>query len=555
MRGNCWGRKKKLNKVYISYYIYGIMSKQKDQQKDTAAGWKKRKEMIMALFEKPLFTFEMANNHQGSVEHGKEIIRELKKVTEKYEKDFDFAVKFQYRDLDSFIHPDYKGRMDIKNVKRFQDTRLSMEEFLELKKEVEAQGMYTMCTPFDEVSVNRIVEQEYDVIKIASCSFTDWSLLEEVAKADKPVIASAAGSSLADIDRIVSFFGHRKIDLALMHCIAEYPTLDEHMEMNQIALYKNRYPNLHIGFSTHEAPDDLEPIKIAIAQGASIFEKHVGVATDTITLNGYSASPKQVDNWLSAAWKTYRMCGVSGKRYDPSEKEKADLAALQRGVFASRDLNPGEKIDNNDIFFAFPCQPNQVLASKMSKYTSITIGDTEIKKNQPLYLNQVVIRDDTDHIWEIVHHVMKIIKLSNVVIPIDSSCLVSHHYGLEEFEKTGVTMIDCINREYCKKILIMLPGQSHPEHMHKKKEETFTILYGTLDLVCDGEKRHVVQGETVVVERGTIHSFSSETGCVFEEISTTHYADDSYYKDEQEFVNPRKTTIYLTGEMLANMKV
>ena len=34
----------------------------------------------MALFDKPLFTFEMANNHQGSVEHGKKIIQEMKRV-------------------------------------------------------------------------------------------------------------------------------------------------------------------------------------------------------------------------------------------------------------------------------------------------------------------------------------------------------------------------------------------------------------------------------------------------------------------------------------------
>jgi len=90
----------------------------------------------MAVFEKPLFVFEMANNHQGSVEHGKRIIREMKRVAAPYEDVFDFAFKFQYRDLDTFIHPDYKERMDIKNIKRFQETRLTQEQFTELKEEV-----------------------------------------------------------------------------------------------------------------------------------------------------------------------------------------------------------------------------------------------------------------------------------------------------------------------------------------------------------------------------------------------------------------------------------
>lgn len=507
----------------------------------------------MQLFDKFLFTFEMANNHQGDVEHGKRIIREIKKVIEPYEQDFYFAMKFQYRDLDTFIHPDYKERMDIKNVKRFQDTKLSQEQFMELKKEVEAQGMLTMCTAFDEASVNRIQEQGYQIIKIASCSFTDWPLLEEIAKTKMPVIASAAGSSLEDIDKVVSFFRHRQIPLALMHCIAEYPTPDEHLEMNQITLYKNHYPYLPIGFSTHEAPDDMEPVKIAVAKGAQIFEKHVGVPTAEITLNGYSATPEQVGMWLEAAKKAYKMCGVSEQRYIPLEKEKSDLQALQRGVFARRDLKPGEKLGRDDIFFAFPSSPGQLLANHMSKYLSVTLKEKELKKNEAVFWKNIEVTDDTERIQGIVASIMTLLKKSNVVVPVNSTCQISHHYGLDKFEQTGVTMIDCINREYCKKILIVLPGQQNPLHFHKKKEETFTVLYGSLDVVNDGQMRRVSQGESMVIERGSNHSFSSETGCVFEEISTTHYVDDSYYETKESFVNPRKTTVYLTKEMIDNL--
>lgn len=508
----------------------------------------------MALFDKPLFTFEMANNHQGSVAHGKKIIQELKRVIEPYEGWYDFAVKFQYRDLDTFIHPDYKNRTDIKNVKRFQDTKLSKEEFLELKEEVERQGMLTMCTAFDEVSVQRITEQKYDIIKIASCSFTDWPLLEQIAQCGLPVIASAAGSSLSDVDRVVTFFEHRAIKLALMHCIAEYPTPDEHLQMNQITFYKKRYPTLHIGFSTHESPDNMEPIKIAVAKGAEIFEKHVGVETENIQLNGYSANPEQVAKWIAAADKTYKMCGEENCRYEPMEKEKADLAALQRGVFAKHELHAGDKIDNNDFYLAFPCQPGQVLAGSLSKYASITIAGQAIQKDQPLQMENVIIKDDREQIERFIIKIMEILKRSNVVIPVGSTCQISHHYGLENYEKTGVMMIDCINREYCKKILVMLPGQTHPMHFHKKKEETFTVLYGVLDVVCDGTEKRVTQGESMVVERGVNHGFSSETGCVFEEISTTHYNDDSFYEKKEDFVNPRKTTVYLTGEMLESIK-
>ena len=69
-----------------------------------------------------LFIFEMANSHQGSVEHGLDIIREMGKIARKH--NIKAAVKLQYRELDSFIHPDYKDRTDVKHIPRFMSTRI-----------------------------------------------------------------------------------------------------------------------------------------------------------------------------------------------------------------------------------------------------------------------------------------------------------------------------------------------------------------------------------------------------------------------------------------------
>ena len=81
---------------------------------------------------KQLFIFEMANNHMGSLEHGLKLIREFAEVKKEYD-EFDFAIKFQFRNIDTFIHPDYKDRMDLKYVKRFTETRLTREQFLTMK--------------------------------------------------------------------------------------------------------------------------------------------------------------------------------------------------------------------------------------------------------------------------------------------------------------------------------------------------------------------------------------------------------------------------------------
>ena len=93
-----------------------------------------------------LFVFDMANNHMGDVEHGMRIIRELHSATAEF--DFPCAVKFQYRDLDTFIHPEYKSSFEFKYVKRFQETRLSDDELLQLKQEVDKLGFVSVCTPF-----------------------------------------------------------------------------------------------------------------------------------------------------------------------------------------------------------------------------------------------------------------------------------------------------------------------------------------------------------------------------------------------------------------------
>jgi len=163
----------------------------------------------------PLLILDLANNHNGSVKHGKRIIDEIRTALDGT--NVRAAIKFQYRELDTFIHPDFKGRDDIKYVKRFESTRLSWSEFEDLANYVRQAGFFTACTPFDEASVSQIVEHGYDILKIASASFTDWPVLEEVTRTDLPIVASTAGASVYEIDRVASFLKNRDKDFALMH--------------------------------------------------------------------------------------------------------------------------------------------------------------------------------------------------------------------------------------------------------------------------------------------------------------------------------------------------
>ena len=92
-------------------------------------------------------------------------------------------------------------------------------------------------------------------------------------------------------------------------------------------------------------------------------------------------------------------------------------------------------------------------------------------------------------------------------------------------------MITVVNRGYCKKLIIALPGQSHPEQYHKKKEETFVILHGEVSLYLDDSEKSLNKGDVVTIEAGVRHRFETSTGCIIEEVSSTHFKDDSYYTD------------------------
>jgi sialic acid synthase SpsE/mannose-6-phosphate isomerase-like protein (cupin superfamily) len=486
-----------------------------------------------------LFIFEMANNHMGDIEHGLKIIREVHKICKPF--DFNFAFKLQYRDLDTFIHPDFKGREDIKYVKRFEETRLDEKELRILKDEIKNSGFLSICTSFDEISVDLIEKHNFDIIKVGSCSFNDWSLLERIAKLDKPIVLSVGGVSVEDIDKIVVFLEHRRKTFCLMHCVSEYPTVKESLQLNQIDFIRTRYPDVPVGYSTHEEPCNFDAIKIAIAKGASVFERHVGVRTNKYPLNQYSSAPEQIEKWLASAQDAFIMCGHADQVRHISEKEKKDLKALKRGVFAKDSIKKGETINFSNIFLAIPSVENQLLANDLSKYTEFYAAK-KINKNEPIMFAKVEAKNLRDKVLKIINSIKHILVESKISLPNRVEFELSHHYGIDNFEKFGAAIINCINREYCKKLIVMLPGQKHPSHYHRRKEETFHILYGDITLNLNGAENEYKPGEMIVIERGSKHGFGSKNGVVFEEISTTHFTDDSHYDDEKILKNKNRKT-------------
>lgn len=475
-----------------------------------------------------LFVYDMANNHQGLVEHGLKIIDGMARVTS--EEGVRGAMKFQFRNIDTFIHPDFKDKKDIPHIPRFVSTRLSESDYRVLAERVKSAGLVTVATPFDEESLRLIDLLEIEIIKIASCSASDWPLLEKVSQAHKPVIVSTAGLNLNEIDNLASYLSLKNADFALMHCVALYPTPLEKMQLNQIEIFRNRYPQVTIGYSTHEPPGFYDGAKIAYAKGARIFEKHVGVSTGEISLNAYSATPEQVREWIRAYKLSLAACGAE-RRAPADHKESESLNSLKRGVYAKKSIKKGDKLERESVFFAMPLQEGQAESGEWSKTFE---ADRDYKANQPIS-GKVVKIDSTEE--EIINRIILQIKgmLNEARIPVgrDSKIELSHHYGLDKFREFGAVIIDCVNRAYCKKLILQLPRQKHPYHFHKKKEETFQVLFGDLEVEIEGHRKNLHAGDSLVVHNAEWHKFQTANGVIVEEISTTHFNDDSFYEDKR----------------------
>lgn len=484
---------------------------------------------------KNLFVYDLANNHQGNIEHASNIIRGIGEANAAA--GVQGALKFQFRQLDTFIHPDFQGSTEQKYVKRFSETRLSMEQFRDLVPLVKESGMLTMSTPFDEESVDIICDMGLDIIKIASCSADDRPLIEKVARVNKPVVISTAGLRIEDIDWLVNFMESERVPFSLMHCVAIYPTPDEKLQLDQIRQLKDRYRGIEIGWSTHEAPDNLSAVQIAYALGARMFERHVGLNTDEYKLNAYSSTPEQVTEWLGAFNSARAMIGAS-ERAPARPEESQTLAELKRGVFARGEIKQGEALQQGDVFFAMPYSEGSMTSGK---FRSGLVADRDYTKTEALSATMAPHSPSQDQmIYQIMLQVRGLLNTAGIYINEAATIEISHHYGLERFREFGAVLITCINREYAKKLVIQLPRQKHPYHFHKRKEETFQLLSGDVEIVKEGNRHALKPGDTLLVEPGEWHKFHTLEGCVFEEISSTSYHDDSFYEDPMIASRPRE---------------
>lgn len=292
-----------------------------------------------------LVVAEIGNNHEGSCTLAEEMVRQAARAGAG-------AVKFQTivpRRLVAASQPER-----IRQLERFQ---LSQEDFVHLCSVARQEGVIFLSTPFDLDSA-RFLEPLVPAYKIASGDNTFFPLLEVVARTGKPVILSTGLLDLGQVvqvrDFVAEIWRQQGIaqEMALLHCVVNYPTAPEHA--NLLAIRTLQVLGGTVGYSDHTL--GIEAAVLAVALGARIIEKHFTLSKTYSEFRDHqlSADPDDLRQLVERVRAASVLLGDGKKRLGDHEREiegrvRRSLAAtqsLEKGAMLRRELltwvRPGE---------------------------------------------------------------------------------------------------------------------------------------------------------------------------------------------------------------------
>ncbi len=202
---------------------------------------------------------EIGINHRGDVEIAKQLIDSAVRSGVD-------AVKFQ-----TYLTEQRAPKGNDEVFKILKNLELPFEAFKELKDYAEQYDVDFFSTPFDNESVEYLESIGTDLYKIASFDIVNHQLLREVAKTGKPVIMSVGMSNLDEIEDAYNILREGTKNIAILHCISSYPTMEKDSNLSNIYKIQEKYDCI-VGQSDHT--DDIEVPIYAAAAGAQILEKH-----------------------------------------------------------------------------------------------------------------------------------------------------------------------------------------------------------------------------------------------------------------------------------------
>ena len=155
---------------------------------------------------------------------------------------------------------------------------------------------------------------------------------------------------------------NKKKVFAINYCVSLYPTPVDDMNVSYIRFLKSHFPEIKIGFSTHESGSVIDTAPLALAAGAEIFEKHIALedVDKNYGINDYSTNPQQLNDWLENLEKNLLILGNKNSRNEIVELEEEALRDLKRGAFVKEDTNKDSELTTKNTYFSIPSKPGQL---------------------------------------------------------------------------------------------------------------------------------------------------------------------------------------------------
>jgi len=342
------------------------------------------------VFEKPYVIAEAGVNHEGELDIALKMIREAAEAGAN-------AVKFQMykaERLASRKSPAYWDQTKEPATSQYtlfkRYDRFGEEEFSRLAEEATKCGVDTIVTPFDCAAAD-IVEPLVVAYKVASSDITNTPFLRHVARKQKPIILSTGASNVSEVyQAIEAIRGEGNNDIALLHCVLNYPTAYENANLAAIKTMMSVFPEYVIGYSDHTLPDRMgQVIATAWLMGARIIEKHF---THNKSLPGndhYHAMDRQDLAELVEHFEFITaIAGSSAITCLPSEEIARQNA--RRSLVSTRSIERGETNRQEDVVCK---RPGTGIPPSFVDYVAGGIALEPIEEDEILQYSKIRLRD------------------------------------------------------------------------------------------------------------------------------------------------------------------
>jgi len=305
---------------------------------------------------------EIGQNHNGSVEIAK-LLTEIaaRPVTDHlFQRKFKGfnAIKLTKRDLKEELaqakmneaytsqhsfgetYGEHRAKLELSDEQHLEVYRHAKEHGIEFVETICAVGCLSLLKLFTP-----------DYLKVASRDLTNLPLLAALAETQLPIILSTGMAGQEELDNALAVITRYHSHISILHCVSEYPTQYQHVNLNTIPYLKAKYPNYAIGYSDHTIGISI-PVA-AVAAGATVLEKHITVdrklkGTDqasSLGIDGIERMVRDIRN-LELALGEYGI--FAEEAVNPTRKK------LERSIASTRLIEEGEVITEKDIHLLSP---------------------------------------------------------------------------------------------------------------------------------------------------------------------------------------------------------